>query len=180
MFAELGDLTQSSDYTLEVNDDSAYPYRNVVYISASSMREVALDILDGRNTIDGRPHGALTDAMLRGLSGEANTNGDEKITTRELYRYTKQWVSSRNPHTPQLLHSETADLDKSVLGVASNPGIPSLMQADQPLRVDIQALEPMHNFEPYFYLRDQIAALDGVVASEDNSDVKVRRDRRCL
>ena len=177
VFAELGDLTQSSDYTLEVNDDSAYPYRNVVYISASSMREVALDILDGRNTIDGRPHGALTDAMLRGLSGEANTNGDEKITTRELYRYTKQWVSSRNPHTPQLLHSETADLDKSVLGVASNPGIPSLMQADQPLRVDIQALEPMHNFEPYFYLRDQIAALDGVVASEDNSDVKVRRDR---
>ena len=169
VFANLGDLTQPSDYTLEVNDDSAYPYQNVVYISASSMREVALDILDGRNTIDGRPHGALTDAMLRGLSGEANTNGDAKITTRELYRYTKRWVSSRNSHTPQLLHSETADLDKSVLGnTVSSSDIPSLMQADQPLRVGL---------EQYAVdLRDQIAALNGVTVSDNPCDVRVGRD----
>lgn len=165
VFENLEDLMQPGDYGPEVNDNAFYPYQSVVYISASSMREEALDILDGRNTLDGRPHGALTDAILRGLSGEANTNGDKKITTRELYHYVKQWVSSRHPHTPQLLHSKNVALDKSVLGKAPNPGIPSFMQTDQPLRV---GLEPNA-----VHVRDQIAALDDVTITENNCDVRV-------
>ena len=176
VFDHLKDLTQLGNYAPKVHDNALYPYQNVVYISASSMREVALDLYP-EDTLDGRSHGALTDSILRGLSGEANTNGDEQITTRELYRYVKQRVSSRHRHTPQLRHSKTAALDKSVLGVASNPGIPSLMQADQPLRVDLQELQRLQSMHPEFYLRDQIAALDGIVASEDNSDVKVGWDR---
>ncbi len=165
VFDNLIDLTQPGNYAPEVHGDTAYPYQNVVYISASSMREVALDILNPGETLDGRPHGALTDALLRGLSGEANTNGDQQITTRELYGYVKQWVSSRHRHTPQLRHSKTASLDQPVLGTASNPGIPQLMQADQPLRVSLQ-----HNLVE---LRDQIATLDGVVVSEDHCDLRV-------
>ena len=169
VFDNLKDLTQPGNYAPKVHVDASYPYQNVVYISASSMREVALDLYPW-DTLDGRSHGALTDSMLRGLSGEANTNGDEQITTRELYRYTKHWVSSRHRHTPQLRHSKTAVLDQSVLGnTASNPGIPSLMQADQPLRVGLE--------QNAVDLRDQIAALDGVEVSEDNSDVKVGWDR---
>lgn len=165
VFENLDDLTQPGNYAPEVNDSDPYPYQNVVYISASSMREVALDILYVRNTLDGRPHGALTDALLRGLLGEANTNGDKKITTRELYHYVKQWVSSRYPHTPQLLHSKTAVLDKSVLGKAPDPGIPVLMQTDQPLRVGL---------EPYaVHVRDQIATLDDVTITEYNCDVRI-------
>ena len=169
VFSDLKEeLTQLGDYTLEVHDDNTYPYQNVVYISASSMREEALDLYYSGYTLDGRPHGALTDALLRGLSGEANTNGDTQITTRELYSYVKQWVSSRHRHTPQLRHSKTASLDQSVLGAASNPGIPQLMQADQPLRVGLQSNAAK--------LRDQIAVLAGVKVSADNSDVRVGLD----
>lgn len=175
VFDNIEDLTQPGNYAPEVHGTASYPYQNVVYISASSMREEALDLLNPGETLDGRPHGALTDALLRGLSGEANTNGDKQITTRELYGYVKQWVSSRHRHTPQLRHSKTAALDKSVLGSASNPGIPQLMQADQPLRVDLRDIQELHDIHPGIYLRDQIAALDGVVVSEDNSDVKVGR-----
>ena len=165
VFENLENSMQLGDYAPEVSDNDPYPYRNVVYISASSMREEALDIWDVRNTLDGRPHGALTDAMLRGLLGEANTNGDKKITTRELYRYVKQWVSFRHRHTPQLLHSKTAVLDKSVLGKAPNPGIPSLMQTDQSLRV---GLEPNA-----VHIHDQIAVLDDVMITKNNCDVRV-------
>ena len=169
VFDNLKDLTQPGNYAPEVHGDASYPYQNVVYISASSMREEALDLLHPGETLDGRPHGALTDALLRGLSGEANTNGDKQITTRELYGYVKQWVSSRHRHTPQLRHSKTVSLDRPVMGVASNPGTPQLLKADQPLRVDMQP--------NVAELRDQIAALDGVVVSEYNSDVRVGWNR---
>ncbi len=169
VFDNLKDLTQPGNYAPESHGDASYPYQNVVYISASSRREEALDLLHPGETLDGRPHGALTDALLRGLSGEANTNGDKQITTRELYGYVKQWVSSRHRHTPQLRHSKTVSLDQLVLGSASDPGIPQLMKTDQPLRVGLQG--------NVTELRNQIAALGGVVVSEDNSDVKVGWDR---
>ena len=87
VFDNMEDLTQLGDYTPEVHDDNPYPYQNVVYISASSMREEALDLDPGmHDTLDGRPHGALTDALLLGLSGEANTNGDKQITTPRIVR----------------------------------------------------------------------------------------------
>lgn len=170
VFDNLEDLTQLGNYAPEV-DDAAYPYQNVVYISASSMREEALDLVPPKDdTLGGQPHGALTDALLRGLSGEANTNGDEKMTTRELYRYVKRWVSSRHRQTPQLLHSENAVLDQSMLGeITSKPSIPSLIRVNQPLRVGLQ-----HNVAE---LRDEIAALDGVEVSEKNSDVRIKWDR---
>jgi hypothetical protein len=89
--------------------DPPYPYRSVVYVSASSKSERAMDIgsaliRSGRvKTVDGRPHGAFTNAFLDGLSGAADTNTDGTVTNEELYLFVKDQVSERFPHQPQLL-----------------------------------------------------------------------------
>lgn len=85
-----------------------YPYDNLVYLAASAEDELAWDIpkddLEGKPTLDGLPHGALTDAMLRGLEGAANTDGDDELTVQELYRYVTGFVGERFQQTPQLQH----------------------------------------------------------------------------
>lgn len=93
-----------------------YPYTNVVYISASAQMEVAQD-LPARMTHDGKPHGALTDALLVGLTGAADTNRDGVVTPRELHSYAQRQVYQHN-QTPQLLFSASNEslLDQPVLG----------------------------------------------------------------
>jgi hypothetical protein len=89
--------------------ETPYPYQNVIYISAASKSEKAIDISStalrsGRvRTVDDQPHGALTNALLVGLSGAADTNRDGRITYGELYEYTKDIVTQSFPHQPQLL-----------------------------------------------------------------------------
>ncbi len=88
--------------------EEAYPYRNIVTLTAASEAEEALDInrqliAEGVQTIDGQPKGALTDALLHGLQGEANTNGDQVLTLEELFNFTRERVKQRFPHTPQLV-----------------------------------------------------------------------------
>ncbi|HML17764.1 MAG TPA: caspase family protein, partial [Bryobacteraceae bacterium] len=108
--------------------EQPYPYNNIIYLSASSRSEMAIDIpgsliASGRyRTVDGRPHGALTDAVLAGLEGAADTNHDSKITYGELYQYVSQRVNRQWNQTPQILYaqSKSAILDDPVLasGVA--------------------------------------------------------------
>lgn len=89
--------------------EAPYPYSNVIYISAASKSEKAMDISSialrtGRvRTVDDQPHGALTNALLEGLSGAADTNRDGKITYGELYQFAKDRVTQSFPHQPQLL-----------------------------------------------------------------------------
>lgn len=82
-----------------------WPYRNVVYISASSKMEKAIDITKGvmreHPTVDGDPHGAMTNALLAGMAGEGDTNHDGAISYEELYRFTTQRVEAEFPHKPQ-------------------------------------------------------------------------------
>ncbi len=85
-----------------------YPYKNVIYLSAAKENEAATDETDPSLTIDKKEHGVLTDALLRGLRGEADTNHDGVITYLELYEYVKRRISIRNytlsqAQTPQLL-----------------------------------------------------------------------------
>jgi hypothetical protein len=86
-----------------------YPYANLLYISAASKSEKAMDIdsralRSGRaQTVDDQPHGALTNAFLLGLSGAADTNRDRKITYGELYQFVRDTVMQQFPHQPQLL-----------------------------------------------------------------------------
>ncbi|MBW2409104.1 MAG: caspase family protein, partial [Deltaproteobacteria bacterium] len=89
--------------------DEAYPYRNIFYISAASENEVAKDIrtnsLHVYPTIDGKPHGVLTDALLRVLAGKTpvDTNHDGQWSQIELFKSVKAEVRRRFRQTPQML-----------------------------------------------------------------------------
>lgn len=94
-----------------------YPYTNVIYISASAQAEMARD-LPPDQTHDKQPHGALTDALLAGLAGAADANGDGALSYRELHKYAQYNVARRFNHTPQLLYAASNEtlLDQPVLG----------------------------------------------------------------
>jgi hypothetical protein len=84
---------------------TGWPYSNVLYLSAASKMEKAIDIgrriLREHPTVDGQPHGAMTNQLLGGLSGLADTNNDGSLTYEELGRYTSQRVEHEFNHKPQ-------------------------------------------------------------------------------
>jgi hypothetical protein len=107
-----------------------YPYRRTIYLAASGVGEEAQDIPARRvpryPTVDGLPHGAFTNALLKGLAGYANTNGDDTLTYRELFEFTRDDVTRQFPHTPQVSAPVGGDnlLDRPVFaskGVARPP-----------------------------------------------------------
>src|SRR3954447_12311220 len=71
--------------------EEPYPYANVVSLAAAAKTQTATDISSallhqGAHTIDNKPHGALTNSVLLGLTGLADTNLDGTITYDELFR----------------------------------------------------------------------------------------------
>ncbi len=86
--------------------EQAYPYDRLIYLSAARKFERAEELF-AWETIDGRPHGSLTNALLRGLRGDANADRDRLLTYRELYRYVRDQVNERDMHMPQLLYPES-------------------------------------------------------------------------
>lgn len=93
-----------------------YPYRHVFYIAAASDSETAMDIgsrdLRKLPTVDGRPHGALTDTLLRLLLGRlpADRNRDGAIDHAEAFAAIGAHMAARGyPHTPQALPSAAED-----------------------------------------------------------------------
>ncbi len=103
----------------------AYPYRNIVSLSAASEAEPAMDIgIDdirgGVRTIDNRPKGALTDALLRGLRGDANTDNDGVLTLNELFQFVREDVAGKFQHTPQMTMAESR-LDLAALPLFAVP-----------------------------------------------------------
>lgn len=150
-----------------------YPYKNVIYIAASSMREVAVDInsahmAGGEKTFDNRPHGALTDALLKGLHGSANTNRDDTITCRELFGFVRSDVSGRFPHTPRLLHPEgnPAIMDQPLFGrtIKRRPEKPP---KPGPLRVKLEGAND--------HLTKMMSNIQGIMETQKNWDILVTR-----
>ena len=92
--------------------EETYPYRNIFYISAASENEVAKDIrrnnLNVYPTIDGKPHGVLTDALLRVLAGQTPVDADHdgQWSQIELFKSVKAEVRRRFEQTPQMLPRE--------------------------------------------------------------------------
>ena len=92
--------------------DEPYPYQNIFYISASTENETAKDIrtdlLYLYPTIDGKPHGVLTDSLLRVLGGQTpvDTNNDGRWSQIELYKAVRSEVQRRFRQTPQALPKE--------------------------------------------------------------------------
>lgn len=89
-----------------MSPSEAYPYRNIVYMSAAQENETASDDGTGSRTLDGKPHGAFTDALLRILNNEsrADLNGDGNISFQEMYETVKNIVAQQQwAQTPMAL-----------------------------------------------------------------------------
>jgi uncharacterized caspase-like protein len=101
-----------------LNPKDPYPYRNIFYISASTENEVAQDIRRDKlhlyPTIDGNPHGVLTDALLRVLAGQkfVDTDRDGQWSQIELYTAVKSEVKRRFKQSPQALPGEGERADR--------------------------------------------------------------------
>ena len=97
------------DFADNLKPDDPYPYQNTFYISASSENETAKDIrtdlLYLYPTVDGNPHGVLTDSLLRVLDGHTpvDTNNDGRWSQIEFYQAVRSEVQRRFRQTPQAL-----------------------------------------------------------------------------
>lgn len=104
--------------------DPRYPYNNIYYLSASGENEPAQDIpqqfLESYPTIDGKPHGAFTDSLLRfmGHDYQADLDRDGVVTYRELKSAVREFMWRRGySHAPQSLPK----LEEDVHQLASLP-----------------------------------------------------------
>ncbi len=86
----------------------SYPYKNVYYIAASGEYEPAQDIpptkLKLYPTLDGKPHGAFSDTLLRVLAKDINADRDNngQISYGELSTTLRRQMRSRGfNHTPR-------------------------------------------------------------------------------
>lgn len=88
-----------------------YPYANVLMISAASDSEAAMDISGPAfkrwSTIDGLPHGAFTDTLLRMLDGQLAKG--EQSYSRAFQAIASHMQRQGYPHEPQLLPSMSED-----------------------------------------------------------------------
>jgi len=88
-----------------------WPYHHVTWISAASANETAID-LPGP-TLDGKPHGALTDALLRVLTGKEpyqDANGHGALSYAELFAAAESYMRRQQyPQTPQVSPSPMTD-----------------------------------------------------------------------
>ena len=162
-------------------NDEPYPYRNIFYISASSENEIAKDIqrdlLYLYPTIDGKPHGALTDSLLRVLSGQVqiDTNNDGNWSQMELYSSLRSMVQQRFKQTPQALPKQGGNADNLHAraffvrsgGVLANPyGKPSTSKPT--LRIRIEEQLPL--------LINHVSTIEGVITVKDNPDLIITLD----
>ena len=154
-----------------------YPYNNLLYISASAKSERSWDIplamikAHEIDTFDHQAHGALTDSLLRGLSGQADTDHNGIITYRELYQFVLQDVQPRFSQQPQFLAppSKPELSAKSLFGATEAPravvGMPVSGKVRVKLDVDDVALTA------------RLRALDGIEISQTDFDLRVARER---
>jgi hypothetical protein len=109
IFSEEQDI---GDFADNLKPDEPYPYQNTFYISASTENETAKDIrtdlLYMYPTIDGNPHGVLTDSLLRVLGGQTpvDTNNDGRWSQIEFFQAVRSEVQRRFRQTPQALPKE--------------------------------------------------------------------------
>lgn len=98
------------------SSDTGYPYKNIYYLSAAGEHEPAQDIpaemLRVYPTVDGKPHGAFTDTLLRVLNKEIDSdiNQDGLVSYGELKQAVRNLMRIRGfNHTPQGLPTLAED-----------------------------------------------------------------------
>ncbi len=96
-------------------DPDAFSFRHLVFLAAASQSEKAFEAsasairLGLIQTVDGKPHGLLTDSLLRALRGDADEDHDGIVTYDELRKFAHVRVMNFG-QTPQLLPRQAPDL----------------------------------------------------------------------
>ena len=151
-----------------------WPYRDVVFLSAAAEGETAKDIGDEAAlkifpTVDGKPHGAMTDALLRVLKGDlpADADGDGRLSLQEIHAAVGHFMSQRAyGHTPQRLPSVLDDKNaagaRSLMSAGAGTGTGNgSTQAGPPPRIALDTALPDE-------LRRRVRAISGIaVVSPD-------------
>lgn len=152
-----------------------YPYVNTVYISAADAFEEAMDIdrktiYQGFMTVDGLPHGAMTNALLRAMQGKAgaDVDGDGYLTYAELYTNIRNAVNRDFAHTPCMLYPENRqDMTKRIAFRIPSPPPPENISTNirTTLRVKLAGTARA--------LKSEVAALSGIETVDGEYDVLV-------
>ncbi len=173
---EVEGLTDEEDevaaYGTDTIKKTPYPYKNVVYISASSEFQVAEDISMGKiRTADGKPHGAMTNALLLALGGEGDMNNDSKLTYNEIYQYVKHKTTEDFSQTPQVLYAKNKKsmLDQPVFHNVS-PATP-----DVPVKPDVHLKVKPEGTEREIEWKK--AGIRGVEMTDKNYDILVTKSQ---
>jgi hypothetical protein len=162
--------------------DDPYPYQNIFYISASSENEIAKDIqkdmLNFFPTIDGNPHGVMTDALLRVLAGQVliDTNNDGQWNQLELYKAVKSEVQRRFKQTPQALpkQGESADrLYSRAFFVRSAGSIATVAEMPTGLKQSLR----IRVADDLTILKAHISQINGVKIVKSDPDLILLKDR---
>ena len=162
--------------TPTVREADGYPYSRLLTMAASSAKETAIDLQDPARTLDGKPHGAFTDAALRTLRElpRADSNGDGVVTNREFFAGVKLRMAVADlPHSPQMLPSPGVDrrdlAGQAAFGAASvRPAEPVPLPAAR-LRVRVEGDMPS--------VASAVDASDALVGAERTTDLLVRRSQ---
>lgn len=167
----IGAFSITSGNTKDAGD---YPYERILTMAASGAKEVAIDVNEPTRTLDGKPHGAFTDAVLRALREfpRLDANGDTVVTNGEFFASVKRRMAEADiPHSPQLLPSPGTDrrnlAGSAVFGTAATlPAAPAPLPAVR-LRVRVDATLPI--------VADAIDGSDELELATAAADLVVKR-----
>lgn len=147
--------------TAAAPDAEPYPYRATAFLSAATEGERAKDIpkaaLATWPTLDGKPHGAMTDALLRVLDGQlpADVDGDGWLSLTEVQRAVADFMATRAyGHTPQRLPSVADDH----LGLGNRPVLAVRGMATKPRQAVPEPLRMATDAAPGSALPASLAA----------------------
>ena len=165
--------------------DEPYPYQNIFYISASSENEIAKDIQQDMlylyPTIDGKPHGALTDSLLRVLAGQVqvDTNNDGEWSQMELYTALRSLVQQRFKQTPQALPTQGTNVDNlhaRAFFVRSGGDLAPETKTSPSSKPNMR----VRVVEPLSLLKAHISKIEGVIITNDDPDLIVTKDGNAI
>lgn len=127
--------------------EPSYPFHHVVMLSASADTEAAADLAAewARLTYDGKPRGALTNALTRVLRGmrPADYNHDGQVSLVELQRAVNEDLAEKGlPQSPQILPTPTQDTDG--LTRAAMPGVAAIAVGGNPVALPVTLGEGTH------------------------------------
>jgi Caspase domain/Domain of unknown function (DUF4384) len=160
-------------------DPPPYPYQHVVLLSGASDSETGADIstpqaLQQAPTLDGKFHGAFTDAFLRLLKGQLLPGAFNYAQAREAMN---SFLEHRNfAQHPQLLPSIAEDpsdvgsnafLGMHVAAVSNVASAAAANPKPQALRVQLQNVAAP--------LRAKVASIPGVAIVDSGGDLSLRQ-----